>query len=397
MQLHVEWCTLIEREHDPPPCRLSRSCKMTPEVGLQTIRTELEAGIQLTKCQQCGCMEDTLTQLATVLPTIGTEDASSLVGSVEESLTKIRPRQYECLGCEHCYPAVASNALHLAYPELDQVIDVACDFRVRDEQWPPVVGEYVVLDAAAPVAVSTLASVQLAEDLGQHKPHGLAIVGKTETENIGIDKVVKNVITNPSLQYLIVAGLDAQGHHPGTTLLALAAHGVDDTGRVRGSPGIRPILRNVSVAEIQAFRDQVEVVDMRGCESLDEIAVQIEALAQHASTPCGCSTRSIQPPGTVVTAPTLMAPEPCGVVTLDKAGYFVIVPQAGRGVITVEHYAYDNMLLRVIEGTHARAIYTTLINKGWVTELSHAAYLGKELAKAELSLHYRFKYVQDGA
>ena len=39
----------------------------------------------------------------------------------------------------------------------------------------------------------------------------------------------------------------------------------------------------------------------------------------------------------------------------------------------------------------------TIIAKQWVSELSHAAYLGKELAKAELALQHGFKYVQDGA
>jgi tetrahydromethanopterin S-methyltransferase subunit A len=38
-----------------------------------------------------------------------------------------------------------------------------------------------------------------------------------------------------------------------------------------------------------------------------------------------------------------------------------------------------------------------IVANGWVTELSHAAYIGKELAKAELSLKYGLKYVQDGA
>jgi tetrahydromethanopterin S-methyltransferase subunit A len=51
----------------------------------------------------------------------------------------------------------------------------------------------------------------------------------------------------------------------------------------------------------------------------------------------------------------------------------------------------------VVEGTHAHEISLLLIRNGWVTELSHAAYLGKELTKAELSLHYGFKYAQDGA
>ena len=73
------------------------------------------------------------------------------------------------------------------------------------------------------------------------------------------------------------------------------------------------------------------------------------------------------------------------------------MPLAERKVINVEHYSYDNVLLRVIEGSSARAIYLKIIQDGWISELSHAAYIGKELAKAELSLQYHLKYTQDGA
>lgn len=367
---------------------------MTPEEGLQTIRHELDSGIKLTKCQQCGCMEDTLKQLSSLLPTIGTDDACMLAAHVSDALMKMRPVQYACLGCEHCYPAVASNALSLAFPALE-LIDVSCDFQVNETQWPSVVGEYVVVDQNAPVAVSTLGSVELVDALAQRQPDGLAIVGKTETENIGIDKVVTNVVTNPNLRYLIVAGINPQGHYPGQTLLALAEHGVDDKGRVHTSPGKRPILRNVSTAAIQAFRDRVQVVDMMGCESPDAISDQVAALVQTAMTSCACGSSA--PPISLTSVPTIVATESDTAVKLDKAGYFVIVPVAERSVITVEHYAYDNTLLRVLEGGNARDVYTMLIHNGWVTELSHAAYLGKELAKAELSLQYGFKYVQDGA
>lgn len=96
-------------------------------------------------------------------------------------------------------------------------------------------------------------------------------------------------------------------------------------------------------------------------------------------------------------APKIVATEPGQTVVMDKAGYFVILPLGARGVIAVEHYAYDDTLLRVVEGANARALYKTIVANGWVSELSHAAYLGKELAKAELSLTHGFKYVQDGA
>lgn len=371
---------------------------MPPEEGIQTVRAELEAGIALPKCQQCGCMADGLKNLAAVLPTIGTDEASALAGNVSAFLDKMRPIKYTCLGCEYCYPAAAQNAFGLAFPSFSEAtVDLSCEFRVGDKNWPPVVGEYFVVNKDASIAVSTLASAQLAEGLAQRKPSGLAIVGKTETENIGIDKVIKNVVTSPTIRYLIVAGIEPKGHLTGKTLLALAKNGVDENGRVIGSLGKRPVLRNVSAPEIQAFREQVQVIDMIGRGNPDEIVAEIEKLAQQVTAPCGCSECGGNPPVTISTKPKIIATDPSEVVTMDKAGYFVIVPIADKGIINVEYYAYDNSLLQVIEGTTASAIYKTIINNGWITELSHAAYLGKELVKAELSLQHGFKYIQDGA
>jgi tetrahydromethanopterin S-methyltransferase subunit A len=99
----------------------------------------------------------------------------------------------------------------------------------------------------------------------------------------------------------------------------------------------------------------------------------------------------------IPTVPKMVVTEPGDAVKLDKAGYFVIVLLPDKGVIDAEHYAYDNTLLRVIEGSSARALYAAIINGGWVMELSHAAYLGKELAKDECSLRHGCRYVQDGA
>jgi tetrahydromethanopterin S-methyltransferase subunit A len=136
---------------------------------------------------------------------------------------------------------------------------------------------------------------------------------------------------------------------------------------------------------------------MIGCDHLEKVSARIEDLAHHATTLCGCHDHRTPQPISMTRAPTIVATDPGDIVKLDKAGYVVIVPVADRGVITVEHYAYDNTLMRVIEGANARDIYLMMIRNGWVTEMSHAAYLGKELTKAELSLQYGFKYVQDGA
>jgi len=234
---------------------------MTPEDGFQIIHAALHTGIALLKCQQCGCMQETLDELAACVSTVHTAEAEALARDVKAWCAQMQPTRYACLGCTYCYPAVAHNALTSALPSLSSLPAVQCDFQVHTAKWPPVVGEYFVLDPTASIAVSTLASTACAEALAHHQPPGLAIVGKTETENIGIDKIVKNVITSPTLQYLIVAGVDPQGHLPGQTLLALATHGADDRGHIIGALGKRPILRNVTMSEIQAFRAQVHVID----------------------------------------------------------------------------------------------------------------------------------------
>jgi len=82
---------------------------------------------------------------------------------------------------------------------------------------------------------------------------------------------------------------------------------------------------------------------------------------------------------------------------MDKSGYYVVIPSFNKKIIVVEHYSYDNKLIHIIEGKDATSIYATIIENGWISELSHAPYLGRELAKAELSLKYGFKYIQDKA
>lgn len=371
---------------------------MSSENSIQTVREELEIAIEKPKCQKCGCMDSALKNLGSVLPTIVSEDLTALVRTVSDSINKMHPIQYACLGCEYCHPAIAQNAFDIAFPDISQTMgELSCEYREQEGVWPPVAGEYYVLDQEAPVAVSTLASIKLVDELVNHRSKGLAIVGKTETENIGIDKVIKNVIASPTLRYLIVAGKEPNGHFTGKTLLALAENGVDENGRVIGSPGKRPILRNVSAIEIQTFREQIQIVDMIGCENLDEVSARVEELSQQVTSTCGCNQCDSGSMISTLTTPKITAMESGNRINLDKAGYFVILPLADMGVINVEHYDYDNSLLRVIEGSTARALYLLILNNGWVTELSHAAYLGKELAKAELSLQHNFKYVQDGA
>lgn len=362
------------------------------------IRSELSKGMDLVKCKKCGCMKETLEYLSSDPLSLQDEASASLLAEVESWLIQMKPIKYACLGCKYCYPAVAMNLFSEAFPETAQAITMSCAFEVREQAWPPVPGEYFVFcdGPSCPVAVSTLASVELAEKLARIKPKELCIVGKTETENIGIDKVIKNTVTNPTIRFLLVAGKDPPGHQSGKTLLALGEKGVNEDMRVIGSPGKRPILRNVSREEVEAFRNQVQIVDMVGCEEPDKVIKKIKELSQGLNVSCGCEECAEETkPAEISTVSVIEATEPPK-IEMDKAGYFVIIPQMDKGVITVEHYSYDNRLTNVLEGKDARNIYWTIIERGWVTQLSHVAYLGKELARAELSMKMGFKYVQDG-
>jgi tetrahydromethanopterin S-methyltransferase subunit A len=374
------------------------------------VHSELQKAMRLAKCRKCGCMRGTLENLKTSLPSLKMKEARDLSKNVNEWLKKLEPLEYPCFGCKYCIPPEAMTRLTSKFPSLASSTLSICDFEESEKSWPPVAGEYTVLDKSAPVAVSVLASTSLEEKLAHLKPSGLCIIGKTETENIGIDKIVKNVITNPAIRSLIIAGKDSEGHQAGKTLLALWENGVDKDMRIIRSPGRRPILKNVSVSDVNRFRKQIEIDNQIGCESPKTLNKRIKELSRKFSetacvtsvSACGCHDCHDQP--------TVFMPQLAGTVSkikakkygkeeikLDKAGYFVIIPSKKLKTITVEHYSYNNKLLRTIEGKNSRDIYLTIIFNNWLTDLSHAAYLGKEIERAELSIKKGFKYVQDGA
>ncbi|MGI9341345.1 MAG: DUF4346 domain-containing protein [Gammaproteobacteria bacterium] len=261
--------------------------------------------------------------------------------------------------------------------------------------WPHVAGTYFVSDPAASVAVCTLGSVELAPLVAADPPAGLCITGKVETENIGIEKIVKNIISNPAIRFLLCVGNEPPKHLTGATMVALFANGIDDRQRIPGSPGMRPMLPNTTADEVAAFRAQVEPVVMIGCTDVAEIHAKVRELAANAPAVTDVEIRA--PAGASaaddVERVTATGEDPLR-IKLDKAGYFVV--DIRDGLILVEHYSYKDKLLRVIEGRDARSIYLTIVRNGWVSKLDHAAYIGKELAKAELSVEHGFDYLQDG-
>ena len=153
----------------------------------------------------------------------------------------------------------------------------------------------------------------------------------------------------------------------------------------------------MSRQEVESFRKQVQVVDLIGCEDLEAIAKKIRELSETSTQTCSCESALTEKTPLLTPAMSVIEAEEPAKIEMDKTGYFVILPQCERKIIIVEHYSYNNSLLRAIRGKNARNIYSTIIQNGWVTQLSHAAYLGKELTRAELSIERGVRYVQDGA
>jgi tetrahydromethanopterin S-methyltransferase subunit A len=262
----------------------------------------------------------------------------------------------------------------------------------RKKAWPFIPGKYFVHDINAPVAVTTLGSVDLAQAVSEQAPPGLCIVGKVETENIGIEKIVKNILSNKAIQYLVCAGKEPPKHLTGATFLSLFESGIDEHRNIVGSPGMRPNLPNTSAEEVAEFRSRIKAIDMIGETDPVTIAARV---AELAGTAKAVDTGVIQPVENSSVERCLENEYDPKLIKLDKAGYFVINLVEDR--LLIEHYDYKERLLRTIEGKSARNLYLTLLENGWVSRLDHAAYLGKELARAEYALKGGPDFVQDGA
>ena len=87
---------------------------------------------------------------------------------------------------------------------------------------------------------------------------------------------------------------------------------------------------------------------------------------------------------------------------MDPKGYFLIGIDKKGKKIQVGYCKFVklgnspiNDMVAIIKGKTAIEIVNTLIRENFISTLQHAADMGIELHKAELSLKYGFKYIQD--
>jgi tetrahydromethanopterin S-methyltransferase subunit A len=139
-------------------------------------------------------------------------------------------------------------------------------------KWPPIPGDFEVGNPSGCVAVCTLGKKI-------HVDADYAIIGTCKTENIGIERVIVNVISNGSVRFLILAGPEVPGHLTGSSLRCLHEQGVDpDTRKIIGAPGAIPYIENIPVEAVERFRTQVEFVDMMNNSKPKDIASKVHEL-----------------------------------------------------------------------------------------------------------------------
>ena len=87
---------------------------------------------------------------------------------------------------------------------------------------------------------------------------------------------------------------------------------------------------------------------------------------------------------------------------IDPKGYFLIAVDQREKIIKVGYCKFSKLgnspihdMVAIIKGKTAIEIVNTLIRKKFISTLQHAGDMGIELYKAEMSLQYGFKYIQD--
>lgn len=255
------------------------------------------------------------------------------------------------------------------------------------QSWPPLDGRYKVGNKKSPVAVCTNATVEGIE-LDMEK---VAIIGKCVTENIGIEKIIQNIVANPYIRFLILCGKVSKGHFVSQALMSLKKDGIDREKKIIGAQGNTPFLKGIDESLIERFRQQVKIIDLMSEVDREKIMQMVERCLGQNPGPFSGEAVKIEKIEEVEA-------QSCKDWITDPRGYFIISLDRERNKILVEHFNGDK-LDRKITGNSANNIYKTIARLDLIGDFEqdqeHAMYLAKELQKAELALKYDLDYEQD--
>lgn len=265
---------------------------------------------------------------------------------------------------------------------------VAQTSKANLEDWPSVEGRFYVGNKNSPVAVCTNATVEgIVLDMEK-----VAICGKCVTENIGIEKIIQNVVANPNIRFLILCGKPSKGHYVEQAIVSLKQNGIDREKTIIGAVGNMPQLKGLDIETIEKFRAQIEPIDLKG-ETDSKIIMQIveECLIKNPG-PFGDGI------GVVLEKPEEVQAKGPFAWKEDPNGFFVVSLRLQERKIVVEHLQ-NNKITKKVVGDSALDICYKIGQMRLVGDfeqtVEHAMYLGRELQKAEVCLKNQINYEQD--
>jgi len=158
--------------------------------------------------------------------------------------------------------------------------------------YPPEEGCYLRGNDYSPVAVLVILKwtredtpPEIEELVRVGVESGAALSGTLQTENIGLEKVICNVVANPNIRYLLVCGPESPGHHVGESILALVQNGIDERKRIIGTSALTPYLFNTPIESVERFRRQITVIDLIHEGRPEVIRQAVQACYQEEPTP----------------------------------------------------------------------------------------------------------------
>ena len=113
---------------------------------------------------------------------------------------------------------------------------------------------------------------------------GAALSGTLQTENVGLEKVICNIIANPNIRYLILLGPESPGHLTGDAIRALYENGIDEKGKIIGTKAPAPFLYNIKKEWIHRFKEQAKLVNLLNEGSPEIIREAVWACYQEKPT-----------------------------------------------------------------------------------------------------------------
>lgn len=113
-------------------------------------------------------------------------------------------------------------------------------------------GDYKIINKTGRVSIVTLTS-----PIEDYFFDEAFIVGSQKTENLGVERIVTNLVENPQVRAIIICGRESFGHYAGQALLSLWKNCVDSGGKIIGARGPIPYLENVDISVVERFREQI--------------------------------------------------------------------------------------------------------------------------------------------